>query len=198
MTMPALAVCAWCSTPLVQPGRGRPRRYCSDRCRYAARDDRHREVRRRSSLARLPVCGYCGARLPERRPGRGGQRRYCDEDCRRAAADDRAAGRAPSWQERGELASVPKDPLTRQYQTLHAVAETFAGAPAAAPEAQLEAALVELHTMRFTLRRLAPEVTKNLRWRVEVLAEALDAGMRRGFAELHAPGEALDNPEEGT
>lgn len=39
----ASAVCAWCGVPLAPPaGRGRPRRYCSSRCRAAAYRSRSR------------------------------------------------------------------------------------------------------------------------------------------------------------
>jgi hypothetical protein len=37
--------CAWCGRPLPLPkGSGRPRKYCNDSCRYAAKNDRVRLV----------------------------------------------------------------------------------------------------------------------------------------------------------
>lgn len=38
--------CPWCGSPVGYKGRGRPRVYCSDRCRWSANKKRDRERRR--------------------------------------------------------------------------------------------------------------------------------------------------------
>lgn len=87
-------ICAECGGPLAQPVRGRPRRFCTDKCKQRAGN-------RRQNRARLPLrnpapptrgCAHCGAAfLPKSR-----DRIYCyDSWCAQAAYEERKREGAP-------------------------------------------------------------------------------------------------------
>jgi hypothetical protein len=56
-----------CGKPLVQPERGRQRRYCSDTCRRAADTERKAE---RPRPAKTSQCGICGRAIEQPATGR--------------------------------------------------------------------------------------------------------------------------------
>lgn len=60
--------CPWCGSPVGYKGRGRPRVFCSDRCRWAANKQRERD---RKKMGRIPDrqegerCEYFPEDVPE-------------------------------------------------------------------------------------------------------------------------------------
>lgn len=70
--------CLGCGKPLVQPRTGRPRKFCSDKCRrdwWAAHADRSQP---RESAMYTATCSYCGQ---EFRAYGNSQRKYCCHAC---------------------------------------------------------------------------------------------------------------------
>lgn len=87
--------CPFCTGPMPPPkDTGRPRRWCSDRCRraaaQAARDTAAAtaEAAAGAGLAERRTCPRCGAALPY---GADRRRVWCSDGCRRAAGEERRA-----------------------------------------------------------------------------------------------------------
>lgn len=72
------AACQCCGKPLIQPRTGRPRKFCSDKCRrdwWAAHTDRSHP---RESAMYTTTCAYCGQ---EFRAYGNNKRKYCCHAC---------------------------------------------------------------------------------------------------------------------
>jgi endogenous inhibitor of DNA gyrase (YacG/DUF329 family) len=91
--------CERCDGPLEQLGVGRPRRFCSDRCRLAI------------GLTVRPAfdCVLCGTHVEQMQGGRGKTPRYCSKTC-----SQRASYLAGSSGGRYRRARVETDPVRRE------------------------------------------------------------------------------------
>lgn len=79
---------------------------------------------------------------------------------------------------------MPLDPLTLQRRSLACVAEMLDGRPPAPAEDQLVQALIELHQIAYTLRRLEPDLPRRLAARSGALARDLHAVLVEHFPHL--------------
>ncbi len=74
--------CAHCGTPfLPRYFPGRPRVYCSERCRKAAYEDRYARKHHRRRIHRYRQCPACGERMDRQDPTGALRRRYCSKAC---------------------------------------------------------------------------------------------------------------------
>ena len=97
------SACQCCGKPLIQPRTGRPRKFCSDKCRrdwWAAHTDRSHP---RESAMYTTTCAYCGQ---EFRAYGNSKRKYCCHACYIRdrfwrAEDGRDPYRSPSAQTEG-------------------------------------------------------------------------------------------------
>lgn len=75
-------------------------------------------------------------------------------------------------------------PPDRQRQTVEALIGLVEGARPASPEGQLVAAIIETRTLAWQYRRIARDVGRDLGWRAEGMAEAVEAALKRFFPTL--------------
>jgi hypothetical protein len=80
--------CAECGGPVVQMGRGRPRRFCSEQCKQRAGNRRTRRSMMPLAQPTQRACAYCGVTFIAKKR----DRIYCyDSWCRQAAYQARKA-----------------------------------------------------------------------------------------------------------
>lgn len=70
--------CQNCGTPLIRPRTGRPRRFCSDRCRYEWWGVHSSELRSGSDANYKYTCAHCGREFTAYGNA---HRKYCSHDC---------------------------------------------------------------------------------------------------------------------
>lgn len=82
-------LCPRCGTPFApntnlygERRGGRPRKYCSDRCRYEAYEQRWKNKNRRSRVHRNHECAECGTMFDRTDISGKRRKRYCSESCR--------------------------------------------------------------------------------------------------------------------
>lgn len=84
-------LCAHCGVPFpYRVGRGRKRKYCTERCRKDAYEKRYEKAHQgRSRKHRYAPCPYCGERVDRKRTDGKLQRFYCDQTCKDAYSSRR-------------------------------------------------------------------------------------------------------------
>lgn len=88
----ATTACAECGGPVLQTGRGRPRRFCSDTCKARLHNKRARRAQKPLAQPSTETCAWCGETFVAKRRNR----IYCyDTWCRQNAYQSRKANGEP-------------------------------------------------------------------------------------------------------
>jgi hypothetical protein len=83
LTVIAPMICAGCDQPLPPPSKkGRPRKWCSDKCRRS-----QRSKQRAAARAQPRICAGCDRLVPPNSSKGGRTRKWCSDECKRRTWD---------------------------------------------------------------------------------------------------------------